>query len=91
MCIYLFITMLGLHWCTQAFSTCGIQGLVYTCDMWASHSGGFSWCGLLMVGASHGGGFSRWGLLTVRTSHGGGFSWCGLLMVGASLVAEHGF
>ena len=62
--------MLGLHWCTQAFSTCGIQGLVYTCDMWASHSGGFSWCGLLMVGASHGG-----------ASHGVGFSRCGLLLL----------
>ena len=57
--------MLGLRWCTQAFSTCGIQGLVCTCDMWASHSGGFSWCGLLTVGASHGG-----------TSHGVGFSCC---------------
>ena len=40
--IYLFLTMLGLHCCTRAFSSCGRQGPPSSCGAWASHCGGFS-------------------------------------------------
>ena len=44
--IYLFILgVLGLHCCTQAFSSCRERGLLSSCSAWASHRGGFSCCG----------------------------------------------
>ena len=42
---YLFLATLGLHCCTQAFSSCGQQGLLSSCREWASHCGGFSCSG----------------------------------------------
>ena len=35
--IYLFMDVLGLHCCTQAFTSCGKQELLFSCSMWASH------------------------------------------------------
>ena len=40
--IYWFTVILGLPCCTQAFSSCGKQGLLSSCSMWASHCDGFS-------------------------------------------------
>ena len=42
---YLFLATPGLHCCTQAFSSCGQQGLLSSCREWASHCGGVSRCG----------------------------------------------
>ena len=36
--------MVGVHCCTQAFSSCSKQGLLSSCGAWASHCGGFSCC-----------------------------------------------
>ena len=41
---YEFSAMLGLCWCTQAFSSCGEQGRCSSCGARASHCGGFSCC-----------------------------------------------
>ena len=41
----LFLTVLALHCCAWAFSSCGEQGLLSSCCAWASHCGGFSCCG----------------------------------------------
>ena len=41
---------LGLHWFAQAFSSCSKQGLLSSCDAWATHSGGF-FCGAWTLGA----------------------------------------
>ena len=41
--LFLFLSVLGLHCCTQAFSSCGEQEL-FSSGAWAPHSGGFS-CG----------------------------------------------
>ena len=40
--MYLFLTVLGLHCCTQAFSSCGEQGLLSSCGARASRCSGFS-------------------------------------------------
>ena len=40
-----FLAVLGLHCCTQAFSSCRERGLLSSCGAWASHRGGFSCCG----------------------------------------------
>ena len=42
---YLFLAVLGLCCCAQAFSSCGEQGLLCSCCTQASHCGGFSRCG----------------------------------------------
>ena len=39
----IFMSVLGLHCCTQAFSSCGKQGYS-SCTAWASHCGGVSCC-----------------------------------------------
>ena len=41
---FFFLTMLGLRRCLWAFSNCGDQVLLSTCDVQASHCGGFSCC-----------------------------------------------
>ena len=42
---HLFIFALGLHCCTQAFSSCGEwRRLLSGCGTWASHCGSFSCC-----------------------------------------------
>ena len=43
--LFLFLAALGLHWFVQVFSSCGKQGLLSSCDAWATHCGGFSCCG----------------------------------------------
>ena len=43
--------MLGLHRCTRAFSSCGEQGLLSSCNVRASHRGGFSHCRAQALGA----------------------------------------
>ena len=42
--IYLFLVALGLHCCVQAFSSCGEQRLLSSCDAQASHCSGKSCC-----------------------------------------------
>ena len=43
----LFLAVLGLCCCAQAFSSCGEQGLLCSCCAQASHCGGFSCCGTM--------------------------------------------
>ena len=50
--IYLFLAVLGLHCCTQTFSSCNDQGLLPSCSAWASHCGGFSCCGAGALGCT---------------------------------------
>ena len=40
--IYLFLAVLGLHCCAQAFSSFSERGLLSGCGAWASHGGSFS-------------------------------------------------
>ena len=48
--IYLFLTVLGLHCCAWAFSSCGEQRLLFVAGVWASHCSGFSCCGAQALG-----------------------------------------
>ena len=41
---FIYLTALGLCCCAWAFSSCGEQGLLSSCDVWASHHSGFSCC-----------------------------------------------
>ena len=41
---YLFLAVLGLCCCTQAFSSCSKWGLLSKCMAWASHCSSFSCC-----------------------------------------------
>ena len=36
-----FLVVLGLHWCTWPFSSCGEWGHLSNCGAWTSHCGGF--------------------------------------------------
>ena len=45
----LFLAALGLHCCTQAFSSCGERSTL-CCGAGASHCGGFSCCGARALG-----------------------------------------
>ena len=55
--LYIFLAALGLPCCTQAFSSCGEQGLLFVAGFvvgfvaQASHCGGFSCCGARALGA----------------------------------------
>ena len=49
--VYLFLAMLGLHCCAQAFSACGEPGLLPSCSAQASHCGGFLCRGARAPGA----------------------------------------
>ena len=49
--IYLFVAALGLHCCPQAFLSCGERGDSVAVVQWASHRGGFSFCGAWALGA----------------------------------------
>ena len=42
--LILFLAVLSLHCCTQAFSSCGEWGATLRCSAPASHCGGFSCC-----------------------------------------------
>ena len=42
----LFLLVLGLRCCTWTFSSCGKEGLLSSCDSWASHCVGFSICSM---------------------------------------------
>ena len=42
--------MVTLHFCTWGFSSCGEQGLLSSCNVRASHSGGFSRCRVQTLG-----------------------------------------
>ena len=45
-CLFgLFLAALSLRGCTQAFSSWNKWGLLSTCNVWASHCSGFSYCG----------------------------------------------
>ena len=41
---FIYLTALGLCCCAWAFSSCDEQGLLSSCDVWASHCSGFSCC-----------------------------------------------
>ena len=45
--IYLSLTVLGLHCCMRAFSSCRQRGLLSSCSVLASHCSGFFCCGAL--------------------------------------------
>ena len=47
----LFMVVLGLHGCAQAFSSFRDCGLLSSCGAQASHSGGFSCCRACALGA----------------------------------------
>ena len=51
--IYLFLAALGLGCCscTQAFSGCGVEGLLSSCGARAFHCDGFSCCEAWALGA----------------------------------------
>ena len=42
--MFIILAALGLHCCTQAFSSYGKRGLSSSCSAWASHCGVFSCC-----------------------------------------------
>ena len=44
-CMYLSLAVLGLHCWAWAFSSCGEQGLLPSCSVWASYCRGFPCCG----------------------------------------------
>ena len=48
--IYLFLTVLGLHCCVQAFSSYGEQGILSSFEERLSHCLGFSYCGAWALG-----------------------------------------
>ena len=56
--IFIYLAVLGLHGCTQAFSSCGEWGLLSGCSEQASHCGGFSCRGTWALEHT---GFSSWG------------------------------
>ena len=58
--IYLFLVAPGLRCFARALSSCGEQGLLSSCDTWASYCGGFSCCG---ARAREHMGFSSYGAL----------------------------
>ena len=47
----LFTVALGIHCCTQAFSSSSEWWLLSSCSVWASHCGGLSCCRALAPGA----------------------------------------
>ena len=47
---HLFLAVLGLHWCTQVFSSCSKRRLLSSCGAWASHCSGVSCCGAWGLG-----------------------------------------
>ena len=49
--VCLFLALLGLHCCAQAFSGCGEPGLLPSCNAQASHCGGFLCQGARAPGA----------------------------------------
>ena len=49
--IYLFLGVLGLCCCAQAFSSNGMWKLLSRCSAWASHCGSFSCCKARALGA----------------------------------------
>ena len=49
---FFFFAVLGLGCCTWTFSSCGEQGLLSSCDKWASHCSGFFCCGARVPGLS---------------------------------------
>ena len=60
--IYLFLAMLGLCFFEGAFSSCGEQGLLSSCHVWASHGRGFSCCGAWALGQASFSSFGSWAL-----------------------------
>ena len=46
----LFTVALGIHCCTQAFSSSSEWWLLSSCSVWASHCGGFSCCKAQVLG-----------------------------------------
>ena len=62
--------MLALRCFTEAFSSCGEQGLLSSCSAWTSDGGVFFYCGAQALGA--------WGLVSAAQ----GLSSCGLWALG---------
>ena len=43
--LFFLLAVLGLHWCLQTFSSCGMRGeLLSSRSIWVSHCGGFLCC-----------------------------------------------
>ena len=64
--LYLFLAVLGLCCCVQAFSSCGQQGLLSSCYLQASRCGGFS-CGAQALGST---GFRSCSMWILVVTHG---------------------
>ena len=60
--ITLFLAVRGLHCCVRAFSTGGEQGLLSSCNAWASHCGGFSCSGARALRYTSFSRYSMWAL-----------------------------
>ena len=48
--LFIYLAVLGLRCCAQAFSSCGERGATLHCGAWASQCGGFSCCGAWALG-----------------------------------------
>ena len=62
--IYLFLAALGLCCSAWAFSSCGKWGILFSCESWASHCGGFSCCRAWALGCA---GFSSCGFQALES------------------------
>ena len=62
--IYLFLAALGLCCSAWAFSSCGKWGILFSCEPWASHCGGFSCCRAWALGCA---GFSSCGFQALES------------------------
>ena len=67
---WVFLTVLGLHCCAQAFSSFSEWGLLSSCRAWASHWGRFSCCRARALGHM---GFSSSGWDSICQCKGHGF------------------
>ena len=52
--VYLFLTALSLHCCAQAFSSCGKQGRLSSCDAQSSHCCGVQASVVMVLPAARG-------------------------------------
>ena len=58
--IDLFLAVLGLHCCAQAFSSCSERGLLSSCREWPSHRDASSCCRAWPLGCTGFSNYSRW-------------------------------
>ena len=79
--LYLFLAVLGLHYCTRTFSSCSNWGLLFSCGARASHCSGFACLGaqVLDTRASVVVGHGLYSMGSIVVVHGLSCSWhCGI-------------